>query len=167
MKYAENNCKRSYITPLDLASRLQVLRLKWTAYDRFVIRWLNLFLLVVDLPNGNTAIQYFLSMRHSRIVLSYSSTHQCQIVVKYMSKRCQSYRMVRSTHLLPIFYRFLLVAACVGSNNTPLRVASGVNMNALSEIYISQSEIESTLQNNQSENRFFRVLILLYNLFCR
>jgi hypothetical protein len=60
-----------------------------------------LFLLVVDLPNGsdfpkpvgNTAIQYFLSMRHSRIVLSYSSTHQCQIVVKYMSKRCQSYRM--------------------------------------------------------------------------
>ena len=38
-----------------------------------------LFLLVVDLPNssdfpkpvGNTAIQYFLSMRHSRIVLCY------------------------------------------------------------------------------------------------
>ena len=61
----------------------------------------SLFLLVVDLPNGsdfpkpvgNTAIQYFLSMRHSRIVLSYSSTHRCQIVVKYLSKRCQSYRM--------------------------------------------------------------------------
>jgi len=30
-------------------------------------------------------------------------------------------------------------------------------MNALSEIYISQSEIESTSQNNQSENRFLRV----------
>ena len=61
----------------------------------------SLFLLVVDLPNGshfpkpvgNTAIQYFLSMRHSRIVLSYSSTHRCQIVVKYLSKHCQSYRM--------------------------------------------------------------------------
>jgi hypothetical protein len=64
---------------------------------------------------------------------------------------------IRSTHLLPIFYRFLLVAACVGSNNTPLRVASGVNMNALSEIYISQSEIESISQNNQSENRFLSV----------
>jgi hypothetical protein len=38
-----------------------------------------------------TAIQYFLSMRLSRIVLSYNSTHQ--IVVKYLSKRCQSYRM--------------------------------------------------------------------------
>ena len=52
---------------------------------------------------------------------------------------------------------FFLVAACVGSNNTPLRVASGVNMNALSEIYISQSEIESTSQNNQSENCFLSV----------
>ena len=64
---------------------------------------------------------------------------------------------IRSTHLLPIFYRVFFVAACVGSNNTPLRVASGVNMNALSEIYISQSEIESTSQNNQSENRFLSV----------
>ena len=60
----------------------------------------SLFLLVVELRNGidfpkpvgNTAIQYFLSMRHSRIVLSYNSTHRCQIVVKYLSKRCQSYR---------------------------------------------------------------------------
>ena len=65
---------------------------------------------------------------------------------------------IRSTHLIPIFYRFFLVAACVGSNNTPLRVASGVNINALSEIYISQSEIESTSQNNQSKNRFLRLL---------
>jgi hypothetical protein len=67
-------------------------KMKYAENNRFVIRCLNLFLLVVDLPNGsdfpkpvgNTAIQYFLSMRHSRIVLSYSSTHQCQIVVKYM-----------------------------------------------------------------------------------
>ena len=31
-------------------------------------------------------------------------------------------------------------------------------MKALSEIYISQSEIESTSQNNQSENRFLSVV---------
>ena len=31
-------------------------------------------------------------------------------------------------------------------------------MNTLSEIYISQSEIESTSQNNQSENRFLSVV---------
>jgi hypothetical protein len=31
-------------------------------------------------------------------------------------------------------------------------------MNALSEIYISQSEIESISQNNQSENRFLSVV---------
>jgi hypothetical protein len=30
-------------------------------------------------------------------------------------------------------------------------------MNTLSEIYISQSEIESTSQNNQSENQFLCV----------
>ena len=42
----------------------------------------------------------------------------------------------RSPHLLPIFVRR------VGrSNNTPLKVASGVSMNIISEIYISQSEI--------------------------
>jgi hypothetical protein len=50
--------------------------MKWTVYDCFVIRC---FLLVVHLPNGsdfpkpvgNTAIQYFLSMSHSSIVLCY------------------------------------------------------------------------------------------------
>ena len=74
----------------------------WNGLHTIVLSFCHsLFLLVVDLPNGsdfpkpvgNTAIQYFLSMRHSRIVLSYSSTHRCQIVVKYLSKRCQSYRM--------------------------------------------------------------------------
>jgi hypothetical protein len=66
---------------------------------------------------------------------------------------------IRSTHLLPIFYRFwvLFGRSCSRSNNTPLRVASGVSMNTWSQIYISQSEIESTLQNNQSEKRFLRV----------
>jgi hypothetical protein len=47
--------------------------------------------------------------------------------------------------------------SCSRSNNIPLRVASGVSVNTLSEIYINKSEIESTSQNNQSENRFFRV----------
>ena len=66
---------------------------------------------------------------------------------------------IRSTHLLPIFYRFWVFfgRSCSRSNNTPLRVASGVRMNTLSQIYICQSEIESTLQNSQSENRFLRV----------
>jgi hypothetical protein len=74
--------------------------------------------------------------------------------VQYMSNLIK----IRSTHLLPIFYRcFFFGRSCSRSNNTPLTVVSGVIMNTLSQIYISQSEIESTLQNNQSENRFLRV----------
>ena len=62
--------------------------------------------------------------------------------------------IIWSKHLLPIFYLFF-GRSCSRSNNTALRVASGVNMNTLSQIYISQSEIVSTLQNNQSENAFY------------
>jgi hypothetical protein len=59
----------------------------------------SLFLLVVDLPNGsdfpkpvgNTAIQYFLSMRHSRIVLCYcfnsSMPNSGKISVEALSKK--------------------------------------------------------------------------------
>ena len=39
-------------------------------------------------------------------------------------------------------------------------VASGVSMNTLSQIYICKSEIESILQNIQSENRFLRSSVL-------
>ena len=53
----------------------------------------SLFLLVVDLPNGsdfpkpvgNTAIQYFLSMRHSRIVLNSSMPNSGKISVEALS----------------------------------------------------------------------------------
>jgi hypothetical protein len=71
--------------------------------------------------------------------------------VQYMSNLIK----IRSTHLLPIFYRCFFGRSCSRSNNPPLTVVSGVSMNTLSQIYISQSEIESTLQNNQSENAFY------------
>jgi hypothetical protein len=60
-------------------------------------------------------------------------------------------------HTCSLFSIVLFGRSCSRSNNTPLRVASGVSMNTLSQIYICQSEIESTLQNNQSVNRFLRV----------
>jgi hypothetical protein len=41
---------------------------------------------------------------------------------------------IRSTHLLPIFYLFFWSLVC-RSNYSPLRVASGVSMNTLFEIY--------------------------------
>jgi hypothetical protein len=72
--------------------------------------------------------------------------------VQYMSNLIK----IRSTHLLPIFYRCVFFGrSCSRSNNPPLAVVSGVSMNTLSQIYISQSEIKSTLQNKQSENAFY------------
>ena len=76
--------------------------------------------------------------------------------VQYMSNLIK----IRSTHLLPIFYRCFFGRSCSRSNNPPLTVVSGVSMNTLSQIYISQSEIESTLQNNQSD---FESIFNIYN----
>jgi hypothetical protein len=47
--------------------------------------------------------------------------------------------------------------------NPPFTVVSGISMDTLSQIYINQSEIESTLQNNQSENRFLRVFGVVWS----
>jgi hypothetical protein len=44
-------------------------------------------------PVGNTAIQLFCRWDIPELFYATVSTHRCQLVVKYLSKRCQSYRM--------------------------------------------------------------------------